>query len=396
MGLRRLLGIGAAAALSATAMIAGGASAASAHEGSGWTVKPVLSGLNAPRGLAFDGQGSLYVSESGQYFTIAPGDFGVSRTGKVDKYVLSRKAPKLVWSTAFDSLYDSSNGGPEVLGPEGISALGNSCSKRGQEGSEGCQVLMIESESKAGVLKVTPGLTIPQIGHLFRLDGATGKPTNKSDVGGQQYTWTADHASLWTEFPDSNPYGVLVIRDSRTEKIRTFVADAGANTVSEVMRNGTNRVIAYIPNDQLRDSTPTCIAQGPDGALYVGTLDLADNFTFGPGQSHVWRINPNTHQNYLTAAHLWASGLSTVTACTFDRKGNFWGTEMFQPNTVGPPGDLVRIPFSNPSSLTHVGGGSLPLPGGIAQGRDGAMYVSINSANTTLGSGGVVKVARTD
>jgi hypothetical protein len=364
----------------------------------GWTITPVLSGLNSPRGLAFDGKGNLYVSESGQYRDIAPGNFGVTRTGKVDKYVLAHGGPRLVWSTPFDSLYDSTNGGPEVLGPEGISALGNGCTKDSRGRGEACQVLMIESESKAGVLKTTPGLTIPQIGHLFRLNGATGAATAVTDVGAQQYLWTGQHPDLFPpDFPDSNPYGVLVTRDPKTDRIRTFVADAGANTVSEVMRDGTVRVIAYIPNDPIRDSSPTCIAQGPDGNLYVGTLDFVANlFVLGPGQSHVYRINPNTHEGYLTAAHLWASGLTTITSCAFDRAGNYWATEMFQPNVGGPPGDLVRIPFNHPTAVEHVGGGSLPLPGGVAQGRDGGLYVSVNSANTDLNSGGVVRVAAID
>jgi hypothetical protein len=69
---------------------------------------------------------------------------------------------------------------------------------------------------------------------------------------------------------------------------------------------------------------------------------------------------------------------------------------MFQPNTAGPPGDLVRIPFSNPTVNQHVGGGQLPLPGGIAVGSEGSLYVSVNSANTAPGSGMVVRVARSD
>ena len=36
--------------------------------------------------------------------------------------------------------------------------------------------------------------------------------------------------------------------------------------------------------------------------------------------------------------------------------------------------------------------GSLPVPGGIAQGPDGAIYVSIGSADTTLNGGAVVRV----
>jgi hypothetical protein len=360
-----------------------------------WTITPVLGGLNGPRGVAFDGQGNMYVAEAGNYINIAPGPFGVTHTGKVSKFTLSAGAPTQAWSTLFDSVYDSAHGGPEVLGPAGVSALGSGCMKNSNGVREGCQVLAIISESKSGVNATTSGLNIPQIGHLYRLDGVSGAPTDKSDVGDQQYAWAGSHASLWKEFPDSNPYGVLVTKDPTTDAIRTYVVDAGSNTLSEVMPDGTNRIMAFIPNDPVRDSTPTCVAQGPDGALYVGTLDLVANlFVFGPGQSHVYRVDPNTSEGYLTAAHVWASGLTTITSCTFDRAGNFWGTEMFEP-TSGPPGDLVRIPFANPAAEQHIGGGALPLPGGIAQGPDGAMYVTVGSAVTAPGSGSVMRVSTT-
>jgi hypothetical protein len=378
----------AAAGLGGVALFA--ASGMAPISAGGWTITPVVSGLNGPRGVAFDNAGSLYVAEAGAFTPIESG-FGASHTGAVDKYSLSGTTATRLWQTHLDSVYDSEHG-PEVLGPAGVSALGNGCMKNDNGQREGCQVMVIVDESKQGIDSVTSGLNIPQIGHLFRLDGLTGAATDKSDVGDQQYTWAAQHKNLWIEFPDSNPYGVLVTKDPTTDSIRTFVADAGANTVSEVMPDGTTRVIAYIPNDPIRDSTPTCIAQGPDGALYVGTLDLIFNFVTGGGKSHVYRIDPNTTESYLTAAHVWASGLTTVTACAFDRSGNFWATEMFEPE-AGPPGDIVRIPFNNPSQLNHVGGGSLPLPGGIAQGPDGGIYVSINSADPTTGSGKVMRVS---
>ncbi len=387
----RSVGVVTAALLSAAMVVATGGVASATS----WTVTPVVGGLNGPRGIAFDGQGSMYVAEAGNYINIAPGPFGVTHTGKVSKFTLSAGAATPAWATHFDSVYDSAHGGPEVLGPAGVSAMGSGCMKNSNGMREGCQVLVIISESKDGVNATTPGLVFSQIGHLYRLDGATGVPTDKSDVGDQQYTWAGQHASLWREFPDSNPYGVLVTRDPTTDAIRTYVVDAGSNTLSEVMPDGTNRIIAFIPNDPVRDSTPTCVAQGPDGALYVGTLDLVANlFVFGPGQSHVYRVDPNTSESYLTAAHIWASGLTTVTSCTFDRAGNFWGTEMFEP-TSGAPGDLVRIPFANPAAVQHIGGGSLPVPGGIAQGPDGAMYVTVGSAATAPGSGAVVKVSTT-
>src|SRR5438445_13848575 len=88
----RSLGVLAAALLSAAMLVAtgGGASAVS------WTITPVVGGLNGPRGVAFDGQGSMYVAEAGNYFNIAPGPFGVSHTGKVSKFALSGGAPSLV------------------------------------------------------------------------------------------------------------------------------------------------------------------------------------------------------------------------------------------------------------------------------------------------------------
>jgi glucose/arabinose dehydrogenase len=367
-----------ATALGTGLALTGGLAVGAGATTTAWQVTPVLSGLNGPRGLAFDNGGNLIVAEAGQFQPVSGMNFAVSQTGKVDKFRLDGGTATLKWSTSFNSLSDSFlGGGPEVLGPAGVATDGN-------------HVLALISENSTGVHKLDPALSIPQVGHLFSLNPGTGQATDLGDIGDQEYAWAGQHASLWKEFPDANPNAVLVIKGGHD---RTFVVDAGANTVGEVMPNGQIRVIAYIPNDPVRDSTPTCITQGPDGALYVGTLDLVANlFVFGPGQSHVYRIDPNTHESFLTAAHVWASGLTTVFGCAFDRNGNFWATEMFQPNSAGPPGDVVRIPFHDPSAVEHIGLGSVPTPGGIAEGPDGAMYVATGAPNATPGSGGVVKI----
>lgn len=383
--------------------VAGG-SPSSAAAGSGPTITTYIPNLNAPRGVAFDRQGNLYISESGY---AGEGPFGLTQTGRVSKY--ARGSTTASWSTAFESLYASEDPSapPDVLGPEGISALGGNCSKRSRghksdddhEGSGGCQIRMIMSESHDGVFAASKGAAdTTQLGHLFRLNGATGQATSVSDVGDQMYKWTGDRVDLFPDdFPDSNPYGVLVTKFDHRSRARTFIADAGANTISEVMADGVLRVISYIPNETappFRDATPTCIAQGPDGMLYVATLNLVANL-FVPGatggQSNVWRVDPNA--SFPTEPTLWATGLTTATACTFDSHGNFWATEMFQSNVAGPPGDVVRIPFEHPDQLARIGGGMLPLPGGIAQGPDHAIYVTINSANPERDSGAVVKIS---
>lgn len=352
----------------------------------------VLSGLGAPRGIAFDGRGSMYVAESGVGQVAA----GIDHSGRVSKYAFG--SADALWQQHFESLTAME---PEasVLGPEGLSASGGGCNdehgraqdraaRRDEGRRNGCQVLMIMSESQSGAAE--HGLAASQLGHLFRLDGRDGTPTDVANVGDQNFQWTADHKDLFpSDFPDSNPYAVLVTR-GHGGGIRTFVADAGANTISEVMRDGSTRVVAYIPNDALRDSTPTCIAQGPDGMLYVGTLDLVLNgFGQNGGHSSVWRVDPNA--TYPTAPTVWASGLTTVSSCTFDGDGNFWATEMFQAAQAGPPGDVVEIPFDQPTQLTRSYGGMLPLPGGIAQGPDGAMYVTTWSAST-VANGQVVRL----
>lgn len=379
------------AALAASVLISAGAANADPSA----SITPVLGGLAAPRGIAFDGQGSMYVAESG---VAGVGPAGLTHTGKVDKFAWGATSPS--WTTGFDSVYASEDPSqpPDVLGPEGLSAFGNGCLKNSHGQRNGCQVQMITSESTPGILAATGGsVNAPQAGQLYRLDGATGAATAKSDVGSQMYQWTGDHASLFPEdFPDANPYGVLVTK-GHGGGIRTFVADAGANTISEIMPDGSARVVSYIPNETFgafRDSTPTCIAQGPDGYLYVGTLDFVSNLFVPPGTggvSSVWRVDPNA--DYPTEPTLWATGLTTITACTFDRQGNFWAAEMFAGGLgATPPGDIVRIPFADPTTQDHFGSGQLPVPGGIAQGPDGAMYVTVGSSAPGV-NGGVMRVA---
>jgi hypothetical protein len=360
----------------------------------------VISGLNAPRGITFDGRGNLYVSESG---VAGKGDAGLTHTGRVTKY--SYYGYKS-WSRNFESLFikEDPSQPPDVLGPEGLSTLSRDCFRHDERGGrhrhhhDACPISMIMSESHDGIAAATKGaIQTKQMGFLYELSTRSGRTLARADVGDQNYAFTTVHKNLFpSDFPDANPFGVLVTRDLgdshgyHRNGTRTFVADAGANTIGEVNRFGQVRTISYIPNETkkpFRDATPTCIAQGPDGMLYVGTLHLVA----GVGRADVWRVDPDA--NFPTPPTLWASGLTTLTSCTFDRYGNFWATELLQPNKHGAPGDIVRLPFNNPTHVTHVGGGHLPLPIGITVGPDGALYVNTNSASPVPGSGTVVRVS---
>jgi len=382
-----------AASATALALSITGVPANASHSVShGWTFQPVVTNLNEPRGLAFDGRGSLYVAEAG----VPHGDAFVVHNGGVAKFLWAHGALKPDWSRSLASIVVSEGGGTDVLGPAAVSATSYRCVTPRSYRWRACRVQAIVGESQLGV-KAEAGVNVRDLGHLYTLSRHTGAKLGSVNVGNQNYRWTGRHRSLFPDdFPDSNSYAVLTVPDLGGAKgSRIFVADAGANTISEITRGGRSRVISYIPNETggaMRDSTPTCITLGPDGMLYVGTLDLLSNFGAGSGQSHVWRVDPNS-TDWRHNAAIWASGFTTIDGCSFDQDGNFWASELFYPNSSGPPGDLAMSTWAHPNAITHIGGGQIPLPGGIAQGPDGAMYVSFGVADTTPRSGGVMRVS---
>jgi glucose/arabinose dehydrogenase len=112
-----------------------------------------------------------------------------------------------------------------------------------------------------------------------------------------------------------------------------------------------------------------------------------------PGRLPLRVPRRSQHANYPTGPAKWATGFTTLTACTFDRSGNFWATEMFAGGLgATPPGDVVRVPFTDPSHQDRFGAGQLAVPGGIAHGPDGAMYVTVGSSAPGV-SGAVMRVA---
>lgn len=112
--------------------------------------------------------------------------------------------------------------------------------------------------------------------------------------------------------------------------------------------------------------------------------------TPGQAQSRVYRVDPRA--DYPTAPTLWATGLTTVNGCTFDSQGNFWASELLHTNPAAPPGDLVKIPFGDPTNITHITDPAIVLPAGITQGPDGAMYVATFAATEGHEDGKIVRL----
>ncbi len=341
--------------------------------GGNTTMTVIASGLDNPRGLSMGNGGTLYVAEAGLGSgSAATGvQAGLGQTGAITAVARAGSAnpgqariATGLWSAASDE-----GNGLEAIGLDGISAYG--------------------SGTHSGVVGVygTGGVPGTDLGNVVAYP-ARGAAKTLGAVGAADLAWTGAHASdPWApagQFPDANPYGVLVTGG------HTYVVDAASNTLDEVLADGTVQILAYIPNTPISDAVPTCVAKGPDGALYVGTLALADFFAHGPGTATVYRVDPATTNpadlaTVLSAATVWATGLSTVTGCTFSQAGDFYAAEMFT-------GDVVKVPFAHPATgRTVIGAGQLVLPNGVAVDKNGAIYVSDHSDATTAGAGRVVR-----
>jgi hypothetical protein len=345
--------------------------AANMHDAGGTVV---ATGLNNPRQLAIGPRGALYVTEAGlgagDESTGAEEGLGTSGSVTVIERPASAQPQQHRGLTDLTSAAEMENGELDTVGPDGIAF--------GGPAGLGPMYLLFGAHGPAG------------LGQLMEYS-ASGTATDVADVGSADYTWTGDHSDLWEEFPDANPYGVLALPG------HLYVVDAGANTLDEVMPNGDVNVLAYFPNyadvGGIRDAVPTCVAQGPDGALYIGTLALVERFQIGQGQARVYRVdpsqtNPNDLDTILNIATVWASGFDTITSCAFGPNGDFYATEMFGGDSMG--GDVVHVPFYNPDHKDRFGEGSVVNPTGIAVG-EGSVFVSSHGNSTDAGMGEVVR-----
>lgn len=365
-------------------------------------VTPVATGLNNPRGLGFGPGGVvdeiLYVGEAGLGAGNGAGGVGdgIGLTGSVGA-ITGIATPHPTFKRIVTKL--ASFADPDgVVGPDGVSPLGNG------------DIHIIIAESTRGVLADDPSADpaiAAQFGRLLRAS-QSGQWQVVADVGDFDYSFTEQNKDQpWApagQFPDANPYAVLSVPG------RQYVVDAAANTVDQVRANGAVKIIAYVPNPlfpatpggppviPISDAVPTCVAQGADGFLYVGTLPFGATFArFSdptnaqghafwaglPPQAKVYRFNPNRTDIFLTEADVWASELDPITGCGFGN-GAFYVTEFFTQASGFTSGAVVRIainPDGSAGARTLLGVGVLHEPNGFAAGADGSIYVSNNSTS---------------
>ena len=183
-----------------------------------------------------------------------------------------------------------------------------------------------------------------------------------------------------------------------------LVADSGANDLLNVAADGTITVDAVfpikfhaLPPDPAAsvdsnaspaiismDPVPTSVAVGPDKAYYVGQLT---GFPFPPGEANVFKVVPGTD---LT---VYADGFTNVIGVAFAPDGTLYVAEISHAGLASgvpglPMGGLWKVPAGggDPELITD----ALPMPGGVAVGSDGTVYVS--TCAVCAGGGGIAKL----
>ncbi len=233
----------------------------------------------------------------------------------------------------------------------------------------------------------------------------------RSAAGGEGQRAVADIAAYQATDPDpynltgppveSNPFGVATLPDGSV-----LVADAAANDLLRVYPNGRIVTVARLKPrvvavpDALPDvgfppagtmlpseGVATSVTVGPDGYYYVGELR---GFPATPGKSQVWRVAPNSVNAICDpmapntgACRRYADGFTSIVDLEAGPDGSIYVVELAKQSWLqweegigGPPiGSVFRIPAGGGAAV-ELAPGEFILPGGVAVGRDGKVYVS--------------------
>jgi sugar lactone lactonase YvrE len=314
--------------------------------------KTIASGLANPRGIGFAPNGALYVAEAGRggpgpcipspVFPNPPRCYG--ETGALTRILPDGGLERVV--TGLPSLVLGS--GNVEGGPVDVSFLGTAPAVVLGIGGDPRTVraaLPAKAALLGTMLHATPSGVYKVVADVAAYEVAN------NPAGGTV---------------DSNPYSVLA------QPGRRIVADAGGNSIIEVLANGSTQTfaVAGAPGAQ---TVPTSVAEGPDGAIYVGQLT---GFPFFRGAASVLRISSDGG-----SISTFASGFTAIVDITFDTGGALYVLEVasgqVQPFPPPNPGlGIGRLKRQCPGASPVVLLDGLTFPSGVAIGPDGAAYVT--------------------
>jgi sugar lactone lactonase YvrE len=350
--------------------------AAQSPSAGGWTV--VVEGLDAPRGITFGPDGTLYVAETGEggetTVETPRGPAQVGATAAISS-VTDGVATRVV--EGLPSIVIA----PEVIGPADVAVK--------EDGT------LVVPFPLGGDTALRDAIGAPLNEHLGWLTNiaADGTISGVADL----LAWEAanDPDATFGNVVDSNPNSVALLPDGGT-----LVVDSGGNTLLWVGPDGSITLVATFP-PAMHPAPPDPTASADpgaspammptqavptsvvvrDGAMYVSFLT---GFPFPVGGASVLQVQQDG------TSVVYASGFTNVIDLAFAPDGTLYVLEIAHNGLLdvmgggAPTGGLWSVPpdGGEPTLVST----DLQLPGGIAVDESGTVFVTAGTLNPNGGA----------
>lgn len=332
-------------------------------------ITKVMFGLDNPRSLAFGPEGGLYVAEAGQgqgkpwdfCFTAFGAKWSCGSTGRVERLWKGKQETVVDGLPSWARSSTALKPGSRAQGANGISFQGR-----------GNMYVTIGWERAADQRFALAGNLGLQFDRLIRVT-PDGQIETVADLAEYEIAnLTPDH--------ESDPFKVLA------EPGRQLVVDAGANKLLSVRANGEVSTIAvFAPHADGRQSVPTSLVAGPDGAYYVSELTgVIPGQGSKNGVANIYRVvEGQSPQVFLT-------GFTQVIDLAFDSTGNLFVLEHMYVGVTGASGKLKRVELNGCATEADLCPrttilDNLSFPTAILIGENNEIYMSVNGTDREIG-----------
>jgi glucose/arabinose dehydrogenase len=336
---------------------------------------PVASGLNNPRGIAFDNRGNLYVAEAGT----TEGNISTEETCQQDPMVShsghSGRISRIVSGAPVPVItgLPSSHHVPTPQNPNDITVFG-------------INDIAFVGPKLYGLLNAGCGHGVPDVpASVIAVDD--GQYQVVANLSAFRQAYPPVHLGRDVE-PDGDWYSMIAVGGV------LYAVDANGGQLVSVKPNSgkIDRVIDISASQG--HIVPTGVAEH-HGDFFVGNLQTFPAVT---GASKLFQVKHNGKDIDVAA-----TGFTAVLGVDFDSQGRAYVLESFAcvtpPGQQGPPcvpgpfaagtGKVTRVNLDGTKETVASG---LTFPSSIRFGPDGALYISNKSYNLPAGAGEILRV----